>query len=246
MNTQSWDHLARLGAGGLQRPTDAASYGPGGPTERTVRLLGDLRGKRVLELGCGSTPSAIAFSRQGATAIAIDASEAQLANARRLAESEEVKVEFHCCDVADLAFLRADSIDLVFSAYALDEVEDVNRVFRQVHRVLRHHAGFVFSTQHPVAAMLGRDGPSSKGRSGTATLPLGNFVVTRSYFDAEPVTVDVDGQPVVTYPRPVSDVFMALGRAGFDVDAIVEAPFTEGDAPGVPATIIWRARKEGV
>ena len=50
---------------------------------------------------------------------------------------EEVRVELRQGDVADLAFLRADSIDVAFSAYAFDDVEDLARVFRQVHRVLK-------------------------------------------------------------------------------------------------------------
>jgi predicted RNA methylase len=44
------------------------------PTERELRLLGDLRGKRVLDLGCGTGSAAIAFAHQGAMVIALDAS----------------------------------------------------------------------------------------------------------------------------------------------------------------------------
>lgn len=249
MNTQSWDRIARGASADPGPATDVVSYGPNGPTDRAVRLIGDVKGKRVLELGCGGAQASIAFAKQGATAIAIDASEDQLANAKRRAEVEEVKVEFHGCDVADLAFLRADSIDLVFSAHALDEVDDINRVFRQVHRVLRHHANFVFSTRHPFTTIIGLDTPSAgRSASGTAALPLGNLVITRSYFDTEPLTTDVDGEPIVTYPRTIAEVFAALGRAGFDVDAIVEpTPDTASDGPtDVPNTLIWRARKEGV
>jgi len=41
-----------------------------------------------------------------------------IARARRLAEQEDVRVEWHQGDLADLAFLRAESIDLAFSAFA--------------------------------------------------------------------------------------------------------------------------------
>jgi len=249
MNTESWDRIARSASADSLPPADTALYGPGGPTERELRLVGDVKGKRVLELGCGNAHASIAFAKQGATAIAIDASAAQLANGRRHADAEETKVEFHQCDVADLAFLRADSIDVVFSAYTLGEVDDINRVFRQVHRVLRHHAIFVFSYRHPFAALTGRDAPiGGPSAGGTAALPLGNLVVTRSYFEADPVTLDVDGHPVTTYPRTIGEVFAALGRAGFDVDAIIE-PRAGDDvdrARALPETIVWRARKEGV
>ncbi len=121
---------------GAELPTSTAHYGPDIPTESELRLLGDLKGKRVLELGCGGAQCSIAFAKQGATAIGVDFSAEQLAFARRLCEREEVRIELRQGDLADLAFLRADSIDLVFSGYAFGYVDDLNRVFRQVHRVL--------------------------------------------------------------------------------------------------------------
>ena len=57
-------------------------------------------------------------------------------------------------DAADLAFLRADSIDVALAAGLLGEVEDIDRLFRQVHRVLRPGAPFVFSYEHPIALAI--------------------------------------------------------------------------------------------
>ena len=132
-----WDRQSAAYQDVANLPTNVAHYGPDIPTEAELRLLGDLRGKKVLELGCGGAQCSIAFAKQGATAIGVDFSPAQLAYARRLCAEEEVRVELRQGDLADLAFLRADSIDLVFSAYAFGYVEDLNRVFRQVHRVLK-------------------------------------------------------------------------------------------------------------
>jgi len=75
----------------------------------------------------------------------VDFSAEQLAFARRLADRESVRIELREGDLADLAFLRAETIDLVFSAYAFGFVEDLGRVFRQVHRVLKGDAALVFS-----------------------------------------------------------------------------------------------------
>ena len=100
------------------------------PSERELRLLGDLRGKRVLDLGCGTGAAAIGFAHQGAIVIALDGSDARLAHARERAEREEVKVEWRKGDLADLAFLRAESIDAAFSADAVAEVDDAARLFR--------------------------------------------------------------------------------------------------------------------
>ena len=91
---------------------DTVQFGADLPTEADLRLCGDLKGRRVLDIGCGAGENAVAMAGQGAHVIAIDASTAQLALGRKLADAAEVRVEWHHGDAADLAFLRADSIDL--------------------------------------------------------------------------------------------------------------------------------------
>ena len=197
------------------------------PTELELRLLGEMRGKRVLDLGCGNGAGAITFAHQGAIVIALDATDAGLAHARERAEREEVKIEWRKGDLADLAFLRAESIDAAFSADAVAEVDDEARLFRQVQRVLKPNGAFVFSYEHPMAVCIGPSG-----------------AVERSYFEAGPIDVERDGRSVRVYTRGIGDVFTELGRAGFRVDTVLEP---RPDTPGarVPATIVWRARKEG-
>ena len=197
------------------------------PTDQELRLLGDLKGKRVLDLGCRNGAGAIAFARQGAIVIALDASDAHVARARARAEEAEVKVEWRTGDLADLAFLRAESIDAAFSAYSVAEVDDAPRLFRQVQRVLKPNAPFVFSYEHPVALCIDNGG-----------------MFTRSYFDPGPIDVTRDGEPVRVHVRDIGDVFTELGRAGFRVDTILEPrPSTPGAR--IPETIVWRGRKEG-
>src|ERR1044072_3904657 len=98
--------------------------------DEVVRLLGTVRGKRVLELGCGTGDTAIAFTRDGAPGIGIDEAPPLAADARPPAEAAEVKLELRAGDLADLAFLRADSMDMACSRGALAHVEDLDRLFR--------------------------------------------------------------------------------------------------------------------
>jgi SAM-dependent methyltransferase len=240
VNTEAWDRIAaRRGAA---RADGVVRYAPGVADEREFRLCGDVDGKRVLDVGCGSGENAIAFARAGAHVIGVDRSVAQLHLGRKAADEAEVRVEWHESDAADLAFLRADSIDLAFAAGVLGEIEDTDRVFRQVHRVLRPGAALVFSYDHPMALAVGREG------GGPGALPLGPLEVCRSYFDPGPVTIERDDEPIAVFPRTVAEVFAALHRAGYRVDVIVEAEAVLDAEPGpqVPAVIIWRARKEGV
>jgi SAM-dependent methyltransferase len=240
-NAAAWDRFSAAYQAGARLSTDVAHYGPDIPTEDELRLLGDLKGKRVLELGCGGAQCSIAFAKQGATAIGVDFSAEQLAHARSLAEQEGVRVELHHADLADLAFVRAESVDLAFSTYALGFVDDLSRVFRQVHRVLKPSAPFVFSLPHPAYDMIDDD----------ADVPL---LVRRSYFDRSPIDYEWNSIGFTDYHHTISDLYMALVRASYRVDLLME-PEPTPDGPRsmhwretfswVPRTLIVRARKEG-
>jgi len=197
-----------------------------------ARLLGDVARKRVLELGCADGTRAVELARAGATVITVDPDPGAVLGTRRRAESAEVRVEVHTGDLADLAFLRGDSVDLAFAEGSLAGLADLDRLFRQVHRVLRAGASFAFSLPHPFAALVERESEPE------GALPLSRPRLAGSYFD--------DDRPGGAVPR-IADVFARLGRVGFHVDTILEpepAPTARGRAL-VPQLVAWRARKVG-
>jgi SAM-dependent methyltransferase len=200
-----------------------------------ARLLGDIERKRVLELGCGNGSRAVELARRGATVIAVDPSTEAVLATRKRAEAAEVRIEMQTADLADLAFLRGDSVDVAFAEGSLASLADLGRVLRQVQRVLRAGAWFAFSLPHPYAACVETD-PEPDG-----SLPLTRPAVVRSYFD--------DDVPYGSeaHPHRIADVFALLGRVGFRVDTLLEPepPPTAAGRALLPTTVIWRARKVG-
>jgi len=240
-NIEAWNRVARREQSSDGPSTDTVHYGPALASERDFRLLGDVRGKRVLDLGCGTGQAAIALARQGATVIAVDASGDQIEVARERAARAEVRIEWHRGDLADLAFLNADSIDIAFSAYTLGEIDDLSRLFRQVHRVLRHHGPFVFSHEHPLALATAHDAPAP----GTVPEPTGPAIVRRSLFDPSPIGLSRSGEQITLYPRTIAEELTTLHRAGFRIDVLLEPAPLGDDRALLPTSVIWRARKEG-
>ncbi|HVM03334.1 MAG TPA: class I SAM-dependent methyltransferase [Acidimicrobiales bacterium] len=241
-NAAAWDRFAATYEAHARPPADVAHYGADIGTEADFRLLGDLARKRVLELGCGAAQNSIAFAKQGAIAIGVDASAEMLAIGRRLCEREEVRVELRQGDMADLAFLRADSVDLVFSSGAFGFVEDLGRVLRQVHRVLRTGAPLVFSLPHPAYHMIDGDDPEQPPR------------IRRSYFDRTPRERHRHGVAFTVHHHTIGDLHTSLTRASYSVDTILEpAPVAGGPRSDqwqeafryVPRTLVVRARKLG-
>ncbi len=240
-NAFSWDRLADWYQESLPRSSDVVEYGPDIADERDLRLCGDPAGKRIVDLGCGAGHNAIALARQGAKVIGVDASREQLRIGRRLAETAEVKVELRHGDMADLSFITSASVDLVLATQSLHYVDDLNRVFRQVHRILRPECPLLLSVPHPMHELLDTGG--------------GRPVVQRSYFDRAARAIKVNGVALRLQPYTVSSLFTSLLRANFRVDVIAEpeppvrparsAAWREVDQV-VPPTLIMRARKLGV
>ncbi len=224
---------AIISRGGLE-------LGPGLDHELGARLVGNIEGKRVLELGCGTGQSSIALARLGARVIAVDSSAERLADARAVAEEAEVQIEFHHGDLAELAFIRGDHIDLAVSVFGLAEVADLGRVFRQVERVLHSEAPLLFSLPHPLALSSAFERQSS---------PL----MVRTQFDGAPILWEADDMEGSVLPHRITDVFTTLVRSNFRVDTLLEPPSVEPAeaiphwtplAEWIPTTVIYRGRKQ--
>ena len=130
------------------------TYGPGVPGDDELRLCGDVSGgRRALELGVSPAWNALAFATLGAKALAVDPDAARIAELRDLASAEEVRVECHVGELADLGFATSGSVEVVVANHTLAEIDDLGRLLRQVHRVLKPSHPFVLSVEHPFASV---------------------------------------------------------------------------------------------
>ena len=218
---QDWSRYTTAGPIGASRPVDHVELGPSHTDVLDRKLLGDVNGLRVLELGCGAGRSSIAMARQGARVVAVEPDQIEVDRVRAAAEIAEVHVEAHQGDIAQLAFLPADSFDVILAVHSLAATENIGRLFRQAHRLLRIDRPIVLSLPHPTALMID---------------PANSTKVVRDYGGSAPLGEANN----LTYPHTIGDVFTQLTRANFRVDTLIESP-----VGAVPDTVIFRARKTG-
>lgn len=218
----NWTRYTTAGDYGQRRPITSVELGPGDVDGVDRKLLGDVSGLRILDLGCGAGHSAAALAKQGARVVAIDPDETQVVLARETSERNEVHVEVHHGDLADLAFLHADIFDAVIAVHSLAAVSDLGRVFRQTHRVLKSDRPLILSLPHPAALMVSAEDPRT---------------IASDYHDDTPLGEGAN----LTYRHGTGHVFTSLTRSNYRVDTLLEP---RGNNPH-PASVIFRARKIG-
>ena len=191
---------------------------PEGLREADARLLGEVRGKRVLELGAGAAAAARWLDGQGADAVALDLSAGMLRHAREAAERCGVRVPLVQADALALPF-AGDSFDVVCTAFgAIPFVADSGAVMREVARVLKPGGKWVFSLTHPMRWIF-LDEPGEDG-----------LLAVHPYFDRRPyVEQGADGVPsYVEQHRTLGDRIRELVAAGFVLTDLVEPEWPEG------------------
>jgi SAM-dependent methyltransferase len=176
-----------------------------------LRLVGDLKGKHVLELGCAAGGLTTHLVERGAEVIAVDAEPQMIELARkRLGTS----ARFEVADLEKpLTVVAPGSIDVVVASLVLHYIADWKPLLRDLYHCLVPGGALVFSLHHPIAAWLLSD--------------------RTDYHRIELVseTWDWDGVPVTaqSYRRPLSSIFGELRQAGLAID-VVEEPRVQANA----------------
>jgi SAM-dependent methyltransferase len=191
------------------------------------RLLGEVQGLDLLDLGCGTGRWSVAQARRGAHVTAVDFSRGMLGRARPKIEDGGVRFVEHDLAVTPLPLAKA-SFDRVLLCLVLEHIADLRSLLGEVARVLRP-GGFAVATQlHPAMNLLGIQARFDDPRSGR------------------------DVRPAST-PHAISDYVLAalwsgllpdhLGEHAVD-EALVSRSPRAGKYLGWPLLFVMRLRRE--
>ena len=174
-----------------------------------LSMLPDLKGKSVIDLGCGPGVYTEHFIDSGAEVTACDVSTEMIEIVKRKFGSQ---VNSYCADLSGgLPREKSSSFDIAVSSLAIHYIQDLSCLFRDVARVLKNDGSFIFSTHHPMV-----DYQSS---------PSGN------YYSRELLKQDwnTTGNPVSVqfYRRSLTELFGAIPSAGMCVASLSEGSPSE-------------------
>jgi ubiquinone/menaquinone biosynthesis C-methylase UbiE len=110
--------------------------------------MGNLNGKRLLDIGAGLGESSMYFALKGAQVTMTDISPGMVQTGRELARRYGVEVEGIVSEAEDLS-VAAESFDFVYIANTIHHVRDRDALFQKIHRALK--PGGLFFSSDPLA-----------------------------------------------------------------------------------------------
>ncbi|CBN54270.1 MULTISPECIES: class I SAM-dependent methyltransferase [Kamptonema] len=101
-----------------------------------LKQLGDITGKKLLDLGCGAGENSVYFAKKGALCVATDYSPGMVEVALQLAEKNGVKIEGCTANAMELEF-PDNTFDIVYASNLLHHLPEPKIAIREMHRVLK-------------------------------------------------------------------------------------------------------------
>jgi ubiquinone/menaquinone biosynthesis C-methylase UbiE len=186
-------------------------------------LVPDIKGKRVLSLGCGSGEDSSYLKVRGAVeSVGIDISK----NLIDIALESYPDCMFHVMDMEGLT-LKDEEFDFVYSSLAIHYIEDWTKVFSEVFRVLKPGSNFLFSCNSPVKSamvMTLNDGEKQvrqfsliKYKNPKSVEIIGDYLTRK-------ITDDGLGNlgDVTIWHKSLSEILGEATKVGFVLDKFVE------------------------
>jgi SAM-dependent methyltransferase len=182
--------------------------------------LDNLKGKRVLCLGCGSGEECDNLVQKSAKKVVGVDSSKYLIEAAKFSYSNP-KMEFLCSKIEDLDF-DENSFDLIFSSLTLHYVENWEVLFKKLNRWLTKDGKIVFSTHHPLkwGSLTTRSKDFNKfvmGYQKSKTVDYKDEIFG-DYHTFRPIKDKLFGElQVVYYHRSISRMIREIITGGFKI-----------------------------
>ncbi len=174
---------------------------------QVVRLLGEVAGRSIADIGCGTGRHALRWAADGADVTAVDFSDGMLSRARAKPGADRVRFVRH--DLSKRLPFEDAAFDRVTCCLVLDHIHDLPHLFGEMARICRPDGFVLISAMHPAMMLKG---------------------VQARFID--PVT----GQrkPVESARNEISDYVMAAVGASFVIDHMSEHAVDEAAAARSP------------
>lgn len=178
-------------------------------SEEKLHLFGDVSGKKLLEICCGTGHSLKYHGDRKASELwGIDISEKQIEKAREYLSMNGFSAKLICSPMEEECGIPVDYFDYVYSVYGVGWTTDLEGTFCRIASYLKKDGVFIFSWSHPIHKCVAVENDS--------------LTFKKSYFDESWYSVALEGGAISLSDRKLSTYINALTKAGFIIDEMIE------------------------
>ncbi len=186
-----------------------------------ISMLPNLEGKRILMLGCGTAEESELLSIYNPKNITgIDISEKSIA----VAKESYPNCDFYVGDMLKLPF-KDNDFDFIFSSLAISHVEDKDKAFKELYRVLDNGGQLLFSVGHPIRFATEKIGYNNTSYHviGFEAGNEGNHILGNYMSHTKQVNYFKDNEVLEEFIAPPSYFFEILMKNNFVVENFKES-----------------------
>ena len=115
-----------------------------------LKLIWNIKGKNILDLGCGQGYFSRIMTKQDAVVTGIDLSKDLIKIANQRNQEQELDIKYFISDASNLKDLEDDNFDIVVSNLAFMDIENIYNTIKECSRVLKTNGKIIFSLVNPI------------------------------------------------------------------------------------------------
>jgi ubiquinone/menaquinone biosynthesis C-methylase UbiE len=184
----------------------------------TLRMLGDIKGKKILDLGCGEGGYSRLYASKGAMVTGVDYSENLIHEANN--QNQNNKIEYYVRDACFLEGIEDKNFDFVVSAMCLIAVENLEAAVNEAYRVLKPGGELIISILHPCFGF-------------------------KEYFNEgayQEILTEHFGKPITFWHKTLSNTINCFLNVGFNLRLLHEPQFSN-DNSQIPKLLLLKFSK---
>ena len=219
-------------------------------------LLGDVKGKSLLDAGCGEGYLARYYTKKGANVVAIDLSPTLIETSETITDNEGLEVDYRVEDVRHVESIPNETFDIVLSNLVLLNIPCLEDALMEYCRVLKTGGYLVFSIVHPAFNFYGPGSWEMGEKDSETNRREGLFFKVDNYFDEKEFERYWRTRQGEKFPVPISFFHRALATylnaivaTGFNLVDFREPLPTDDDSffdreRRIPFFAVFKARKQ--
>lgn len=241
-STTSWGPVAEWYDKHLEKSGD--TYHDKVVHPNLLRMLGDIKGKHVLDLGCGQGIFSRLLADNGANVIGVDLGKELIDIAEKKNDGYKFNVHYFNSTAHDLFMVKDGTKDVVVCVLAIQNIEKLSETIAEASRVLKKGGKFIMVLNHPA---FRNPRYTHWGYDEDEKI---QYRRVDQYLSESKIKIDMtpgsheDKKFTVSFHRPLQVYMKTFGKCGFAMTRLEEWESHRASQKGPKKAAEDKARKE--